>query len=665
MEDNTGIVGQVLKARREKEEKNQQTQREVAAVEQTTQAIRVTGSTLTNIEVMFTQISKNFQAINKSFGVVVTLQDDENKTTKEQAATEAIVQKKSGAGAIASIEDEGPGVLQTLLNLFDPSDLLDRARGKKKPKKPGDDDRKKKQEEEARKKKQEEERKKQQTEREKAKAEQKELEKNKEKIRAKAEAESKAAREKALKEGKSVKDAGQEGAKAAKKVVKKANADAVKKVARKFILAKIGKGIVKSIPVIGTIVGTALLVDAMWDALSTKNYTQVGAEVVGLVPIAGGLAGAIVGATGETYTELYGTDYATDRANGVEGADAAYAEAYEIVKEEFEKAVKEKLAASAIIIQKARSKGFNDDNDKLVAEFKKQQADKQTQKPEAPVPVPPKLPPPPPAPPPTPPPAPAPAPSARQAPVEQIREVAKQKVAATLVLPSSTVGDAIKTAASRVGVDESIMLAMAQQESGFKAGAKAGTSSAKGLFQFIDSTWKNYVDKFSKIYPELLNGPLDALASAIAGALYIKDNSAILRKNNIPVTGTTIYAGHFLGAGGAVKLFSADPNTPAASISGMQKAAEANKNIFYKSGTDKKPDIKQPRTVSEIVELLYKKVGEKAEQYAALQQSPSSGTQVAAQSTQVASEKTDKKRNQQPDINIVKINDTNTKKVAV
>ena len=166
----------------------------------------------------------------------------------------------------------------------------------------------------------------------------------------------------------------------------------------------------------------------MWDALSTKNYTQVGAEVVGLVPIAGGLAGAILGATGETYKELYGTDYATDRANGVEGADAAFEEARKIVEEEFEKAVKEKLAPSAVVIQKARSESTVEANARIAAEAKaqgkKQQADKQTQQPEAPVPVPPQLPPPPPPPAPLPPPA----PSARQAPVEQIREVAKQKV---------------------------------------------------------------------------------------------------------------------------------------------------------------------------------------------------------------------------------------------
>ena len=64
VERKTGIVGQVLRDRREKQEENQQIEQQVARVEQTTQAIRMIGATLTHIEVLFTQISKNFQAIN-------------------------------------------------------------------------------------------------------------------------------------------------------------------------------------------------------------------------------------------------------------------------------------------------------------------------------------------------------------------------------------------------------------------------------------------------------------------------------------------------------------------------------------------------------------------------------------------------------------------------
>ena len=215
----------------------------------------------------------------------------------------------------------------------------------------------------------------------------------------------------------------------------------------------------------------------------------------------------------------------------------------------------------------------------------------------------------------------------------------KPTAVGAIKMPDETVGAAIKEAAKKVGTDESIMLAMAKQESGFNPAAKAGTSSAKGLFQFLDATWKGMTDKYSKSFPELLKGPMDVLASAISGALYIKENSEYLKKNNIPVTGTTIYASHFLGPGGARRLLQADPNSIAASIPGMEGPAKANQFIFYKPGPDKKPDLSAPRTAGEIMEVLYNKVGKSAEQYAAVANNPSVGGNISAASASVNSAK--------------------------
>ena len=233
-------------------------------------------------------------------------------------------------------------------------------------------------------------------------------------------------------------------------------------------------------------------------------------------------------------------------------------------------------------------------------------------------------PPPTPAPPPTPTPPPTPAPPPAKAP---------SKPMATK-MPEQTVGDAIKEASKKVGVDESIMLAMAKQESGFKPDAKAGTSSAKGLYQFIDSTWNSMVSRFSKSFPELLKGPYDALASAIAGALYIKENATFLKKNNIPVTGTNIYASHFLGAGGARTLLTAPPSQIAAEVPGLQAPAAANKNIFFIKG-----DVNKPRTVDQVIEVLYNKVGKTAEEYKLALSEPMSGTQLATVSADVNASK--------------------------
>src|ERR1700683_4973470 len=48
---------------------------------------------------------------------------------------------------------------------------------------------------------------------------------------------------------------------------------------------------------------------------------------------------------------------------------------------------------------------------------------------------------------------------------------------------------AIARASDATGVDSSFLLGEAQRESRFDPKAAAGTSSASGLFQFIDQTW--------------------------------------------------------------------------------------------------------------------------------------------------------------------------------
>lgn len=202
-----------------------------------------------------------------------------------------------------------------------------------------------------------------------------------------------------------------------------------------------------------------------------------------------------------------------------------------------------------------------------------------------------------------------------------------------------TVKEIIIHAAKRVGVEPGIMLAMGQQESSFNPNAqpydkKTGKllSSAKGLFQFINSTWKSMVEKYSDQYKELLNGPLDPMANALAGALYVKENSNVLKKNGIPINGTTIYASHFLGSGGAAKLLTS--NKSASAVDVLPQAAASNPHIFYDNG--------KPRTVKEVIDVLYNKVGKKAEQYTAqLKAAPppleyATGAPVAQPPTMVA-----------------------------
>ena len=54
---------------------------------------------------------------------------------------------------------------------------------------------------------------------------------------------------------------------------------------------------------------------------------------------------------------------------------------------------------------------------------------------------------------------------------------------------------AIAHASQRTGVDFSYLLAQARIESGLDPQAEARTSSASGLFQFIDQTWLSTLDR--------------------------------------------------------------------------------------------------------------------------------------------------------------------------
>ena len=55
---------------------------------------------------------------------------------------------------------------------------------------------------------------------------------------------------------------------------------------------------------------------------------------------------------------------------------------------------------------------------------------------------------------------------------------------------------ALRTASAKTGVGFDYLVKTAQRESNFDPGAKAGTSSATGLFQFTDATWLNMLDRY-------------------------------------------------------------------------------------------------------------------------------------------------------------------------
>jgi len=111
------------------------------------------------------------------------------------------------------------------------------------------------------------------------------------------------------------------------------------------------------------------------------------------------------------------------------------------------------------------------------------------------------------------------------------------------------------------GVSPRVLYKMGGAESNWNPNARARTSSATGIWQFIESTWEG----LKKSYPELnLGDRTDPESQARAAPVLLRDYNRIIMK----ATGKTSlsdgeqYLGWFLGGTGAGKVLNAAPDTP-------------------------------------------------------------------------------------------------------
>jgi hypothetical protein len=165
---------------------------------------------------------------------------------------------------------------------------------------------------------------------------------------------------------------------------------------------------------------------------------------------------------------------------------------------------------------------------------------------------------------------------------------------------------AVRKASLESGSPFELMMASAQMESGLRPSAKAGASSAAGLFQFTEQTWLDTVRRHGAEHGmateasavidqdgrlttsdpatrrHILNLRNDlSVASALAGD-HLRDLSNKLSAGlGRAVTSGEIYLGHFLGAHGAKQIISAPQNQIAANV--LPDAARSNNPLFYAS----------------------------------------------------------------------------------
>jgi hypothetical protein len=185
-------------------------------------------------------------------------------------------------------------------------------------------------------------------------------------------------------------------------------------------------------------------------------------------------------------------------------------------------------------------------------------------------------------------------------------------------------------AANKTEMDPALLMAIADKESNFHTSAKARTSSASGLFQFVEKTWMTALANFGHRYGRaeeakaaeegagrqrakilsLRNDPY--LSAALAAEMLKKDSARIAEKIGRPLTSGETYLIHFLGPEDTERFMRAmveSPNMSAAAL--LPRPARANRPIFYEQQGRRLKD----RTVAEVHEAFEAMMDKRTSRY--------------------------------------------------
>jgi hypothetical protein len=196
---------------------------------------------------------------------------------------------------------------------------------------------------------------------------------------------------------------------------------------------------------------------------------------------------------------------------------------------------------------------------------------------------------------------------------------------ASLLAPvPGKVVNAIQKASARTGVDFAYLVQQAGAESSFNPKIKAKSSSASGLYQFIESTWLNMVKKHGDKYgmgamadkisdngkvanravrKEILALRNDPEKASAMAAEFARENEQFLNSHwGGDVGSTELYFAHFLGAGQASAFLRERDENPLQKAAYLfPAAAKANRNVFYDKATGR------AKTMDEVYAFFDKK----------------------------------------------------------
>ena len=181
---------------------------------------------------------------------------------------------------------------------------------------------------------------------------------------------------------------------------------------------------------------------------------------------------------------------------------------------------------------------------------------------------------------------------------------------------SRWLAETVVRAAETTAVDPAYLMALADKESSLLPASKAGTSSAEGLFQFLESTWLEVLRRYGAkhgfgaaaeaigrvqgrtvIVDEsqrawILGLRRDPYLSALmAGEMVNAHREILAGKAERDPSFSELYMAHFLGVHGASRFLELLQTKPTATATReFPKAAKANRAIFTDAGK-KKPKL--------------------------------------------------------------------------